>query len=146
MSLFEKYLSVWVALALAAGLALGQLFPAAFGALAALATWPDRYVTGRHRCAEYAFWNSFVAVGGFAGPYLLGATSLKTSMSIMAAFQAVAGCVLLAFGLIEDRGDERRRRRRRKKREGGGVEEAVGVGSGSSSAPKRSGSGVGGII
>jgi len=26
------------------------------GALAALATWPDRYVTGRHRCAEYAFW------------------------------------------------------------------------------------------
>ncbi len=36
MSLFEKYLSVWVALALAAGLALGQLFPAAFGALAAL--------------------------------------------------------------------------------------------------------------
>ncbi len=35
MSLFEKYLSVWVALALAAGLALGQLFPGAFGALAA---------------------------------------------------------------------------------------------------------------
>ena len=26
------------------------------GALAALATWPDRYATGRHRCAEYAFW------------------------------------------------------------------------------------------
>ena len=26
------------------------------GALAALTTWPDRYVTGRHRCAEYAFW------------------------------------------------------------------------------------------
>ncbi|WP_291194627.1 ACR3 family arsenite efflux transporter [Hyphomonas sp.] len=36
MSLFEKYLSVWVALALAAGLALGQLFPSAFSALAAL--------------------------------------------------------------------------------------------------------------
>ena len=36
MSLFEKYLSVWVGLALALGLALGQLFPAAFGALAAL--------------------------------------------------------------------------------------------------------------
>lgn len=35
MSLFEKYLSVWVGLALLAGLALGQLFPAAFGALAA---------------------------------------------------------------------------------------------------------------
>jgi arsenite transporter len=36
MSLFEKYLSVWVALALAAGLALGQVFPSAFSALAAL--------------------------------------------------------------------------------------------------------------
>ena len=36
MSLFEKYLSVWVALALAAGLALGQIFPGVFGALAAL--------------------------------------------------------------------------------------------------------------
>ena len=35
MSLFEKYLSVWVALALALGLVLGQLFPAAFAALAA---------------------------------------------------------------------------------------------------------------
>ena len=35
MSLFEKYLSVWVALALAAGLAFGQLFPSAFSALAA---------------------------------------------------------------------------------------------------------------
>jgi ACR3 family arsenite transporter len=34
MSLFERYLSVWVALALIAGLALGQLFPAAFAALA----------------------------------------------------------------------------------------------------------------
>jgi len=36
MSLFEKFLSVWVGLALVAGLALGQLFPSAFGALAAL--------------------------------------------------------------------------------------------------------------
>jgi ACR3 family arsenite transporter len=35
MSVFEKYLSVWVALALVLGLALGQLFPAAFGLLAA---------------------------------------------------------------------------------------------------------------
>lgn len=35
MSLFEKYLSVWVGLALVLGLALGQLFPLAFGALAA---------------------------------------------------------------------------------------------------------------
>ncbi|HAY06013.1 MAG TPA: ACR3 family arsenite efflux transporter [Hyphomonas sp.] len=35
MSLFEKYLSLWVALAILAGIALGQLFPAAFGALAA---------------------------------------------------------------------------------------------------------------
>jgi ACR3 family arsenite transporter len=35
MSLFEKYLSLWVALALAVGLALGQFFPGAFGALAA---------------------------------------------------------------------------------------------------------------
>lgn len=34
MNLFEKYLSVWVALALILGLALGQLFPSAFGALA----------------------------------------------------------------------------------------------------------------
>ncbi len=36
MSLFEKFLSVWVGLALVAGLALGQLFPSAFGVLAAL--------------------------------------------------------------------------------------------------------------
>lgn len=35
MGSFEKYLSVWVALALILGLALGQLFPSAFGALAA---------------------------------------------------------------------------------------------------------------
>lgn len=35
MSLFEKYLSVWVAFALILGLALGQLFPSAFSALAA---------------------------------------------------------------------------------------------------------------
>src|SRR3990167_3881487 len=34
MSLFEKYLSLWVALAIAAGIALGQIFPAAFSALA----------------------------------------------------------------------------------------------------------------
>lgn len=34
MSLFERYLSLWVALSLAAGIALGQLFPAAFSALA----------------------------------------------------------------------------------------------------------------
>ena len=108
----------------------------------------------RHPPLSFENRNSFVAIGGFAGPYLLGATSLKTSMSIMAGFQALAGCILLAFGFIEDRGDDRRRRRRRK-REGG--EEAVGVGSssspkrsssgvGSSSGPKRSSSGVGGII
>lgn len=35
MGSFEKYLSVWVALALILGLALGQLFPSAFSALAA---------------------------------------------------------------------------------------------------------------
>lgn len=35
MSLFEKYLSVWVALALIAGIALGQLFPSVFQTLAA---------------------------------------------------------------------------------------------------------------
>ena len=35
MNLFEKYLSLWVALAILAGIALGQLFPAAFSALAA---------------------------------------------------------------------------------------------------------------
>jgi len=35
LSLFEKYLSVWVGLALILGLALGQVFPSAFGALAA---------------------------------------------------------------------------------------------------------------
>ncbi|MFN4225081.1 MAG: ACR3 family arsenite efflux transporter [Hyphomonas sp.] len=36
MSLFERYLSLWVGLAILAGLGLGQLFPAAFRALAAL--------------------------------------------------------------------------------------------------------------
>jgi ACR3 family arsenite transporter len=34
LSLFEKYLSVWVGLALILGLALGQVFPSTFGALA----------------------------------------------------------------------------------------------------------------
>jgi ACR3 family arsenite transporter len=36
MPSFERYLSVWVALCIGAGLTLGQLFPRAFGALAAL--------------------------------------------------------------------------------------------------------------
>ena len=49
---------------------------------------------------------------------MMGATSLRTSMSIMAAFQALAGCILLAFGFVEERGD----RRRRRKRESGGGE------------------------
>lgn len=35
MSLFEKYLSVWVGLALVLGLVLGQIFPSGFSALAA---------------------------------------------------------------------------------------------------------------
>ena len=123
------------------------------GALAALTTRPDRYVTGTHRCAEYAFWKSFVAVGGFAGPYLLGATSLRTSMGIMAGFQALAGCILLAFGFIEDRGD-RKRRRGEKLAEGegevggrSGAGAGAGIGrSSSSSSPKRSSSGIGGIV
>lgn len=34
-------------------------------------------------------------------------------MSIMAAFQALAGCILLAFGFVEERGDRRRRKRER---------------------------------
>jgi ACR3 family arsenite transporter len=36
MGLFERYLTLWVALAIAAGLILGNLFPALFAALAAL--------------------------------------------------------------------------------------------------------------
>ena len=36
MPSFERYLSVWVALCIGAGLTLGQLFPQVFGALAAL--------------------------------------------------------------------------------------------------------------
>ena len=36
MSLFERYLSVWVALCLIAGLALGAVIPGVFDALAAL--------------------------------------------------------------------------------------------------------------
>jgi ACR3 family arsenite transporter len=36
MSLFERYLSVWVALCIAAGIALGQAFPGFFAALAAI--------------------------------------------------------------------------------------------------------------
>lgn len=36
MSIFERYLSVWVGLAIVAGIALGQLFPGVFSALAAL--------------------------------------------------------------------------------------------------------------
>ncbi len=36
MSLFEKYLTIWVGLAIAAGIAAGQFFPSFFSALAAL--------------------------------------------------------------------------------------------------------------
>jgi ACR3 family arsenite transporter len=36
MSVFERYLSVWVGLAIVAGIALGQLFPGVFSVLAAL--------------------------------------------------------------------------------------------------------------
>ncbi len=36
MNLFERYLTLWVALAIIAGIGLGQLFPSAFGALAAM--------------------------------------------------------------------------------------------------------------
>ena len=35
MNLFERYLSVWVALCIVAGVALGHLLPGAFGAIAA---------------------------------------------------------------------------------------------------------------
>ena len=51
-----------VPVAVAGGSSRGALFSlivgssGGVGALAALATWPDRYATGRHRCAEYAFW------------------------------------------------------------------------------------------
>ena len=33
MSFFERYLSLWVALCMAAGVGLGQLFPSVFAAL-----------------------------------------------------------------------------------------------------------------
>ena len=113
------------------------------GALAALATWPDRYVTGRHRCAEYAFWNSFVAVGGFGGPYLMGAASLKVSMGIMAGFQLAAGVLLLAFGFLEDRGDRERDRRRRRRRKMQGGED----GGGDEEGPNKGEcSGIGGLV
>jgi ACR3 family arsenite transporter len=36
MGIFERYLSVWVGLAILAGVALGNLFPAAFVAIAGL--------------------------------------------------------------------------------------------------------------
>ena len=36
MGLFERWLSLWVALAIGAGVVLGNLFPSLFGALAAL--------------------------------------------------------------------------------------------------------------
>jgi len=35
MSLFERYLTLWVALCIVAGVALGHLFPAAFAAVGA---------------------------------------------------------------------------------------------------------------
>lgn len=41
----------------------------------------------------------------------MGAASLKTSMSIMAGFQAAAGVILLVFGYVEERGDRRQRLR-----------------------------------
>ena len=47
MSLFERWLSLWVGLCIVAGIVLGNLFPGVFGALAAL---------------EYASVNLIVAV------------------------------------------------------------------------------------
>jgi len=57
--------------------ALATLALAASGGVACLAvltTWPGDYVlTDPHAAASYAFFNAFAAVGGFAGPYLMGA-------------------------------------------------------------------------
>ncbi len=36
MSLFERYLTLWVAVCIAVGIALGQLFPTVFQAIAAM--------------------------------------------------------------------------------------------------------------
>jgi len=104
-----------------AGGALGSLVLGSVGgvgALSALATWPDKFVTGKHKAAEYAFWNSFVSIGGLMGPYLMGATSLRTSTGIMAAFQVCAAVILLAFGFLEDRRDVALARRKKSVEEG----------------------------
>jgi hypothetical protein len=89
------------------GAALAALTVGAAGGCATLSpltTWPHRYigVAGAHGAAAYAFWNSFVAVGGVAGPYAFGAMG-NGAFALLAGCQAVAAALLLAFGFWEDR-------------------------------------------
>ena len=74
MGSFEKYLSLWVGLALVLGLALGQFFPAAFGALAAF---------------EYANVNFAVALLIWAMVWRFMVTS-KTLLPMLAAAAAAS--------------------------------------------------------
>lgn len=79
-------------------------------ALSPLVTWPHRYVSvaAAHGAAGYAFFNSFVAVGGILGPYAFGALSRTAAFSFLAACQPGAAVLLAAFGLWEAR-DRRRK-------------------------------------
>ena len=87
------------------GAALAALALAAAGGVASLAvltTWPGDYVAADpHAAASYAFFNAFAAVGGFVGPYLMGALSFARACGVMAACQGVAGAVLFGFGTWE---------------------------------------------
>jgi len=58
-------------------------------------------LTDPHAAASYAFFNAFAAVGGFAGPYLMGALTFSRACAVMAACQGVAGAVLFVFGTWE---------------------------------------------
>jgi MFS transporter, ACS family, tartrate transporter len=88
------------------GLALLALAAAGgVASLSVLTTWPGDYALGDpHAAASYSFFNAFAAVGGFVGPYLMGALRFPAACAVMAGCQALAAGVLFVFGTWEARG------------------------------------------
>eukprot|EP00884_Botryococcus_braunii_P015965 jgi/Botrbrau1/3051/Bobra.0070s0046.1 len=77
---------------------------AAIGSWAAygpVVSWPATFLHGRALVSGYPMFNTFAALGGFCGPYLVGALSDKggygTAMLVLGGFDLVAGLLILVF-------------------------------------------------